>query len=107
MSLLQLGFREIGRKYQRLRLKRGIKAAARAHSDALRALGRRASQAGVTGSASESLLASLAEIDESDRQLASRLDALGEKKTALEAQGAADTTRFGTLEKEACRRGEA
>ncbi len=100
MSLLQLGFREIGRKYQRLRLKRGIKAAARAHSDALRVLGRRAAETGVTAPASAALLASLAEIKESNRQLASRLDALGEKKTALEAQGAADTSRFETLEKE-------
>jgi predicted nucleic acid-binding Zn-ribbon protein len=100
MSLLQLGFREIGRKFQRLRLGRRIKAAGKERTDALRALGRRAAEAGVTGVASEGLKAGLAETEAKDRQLASRLNALDEQKKALEAQRDADSARFDALEKE-------
>jgi hypothetical protein len=100
MSLLQLGFREIGRKFQRLSLGRRIKAAGKERTDALRALGRRAAEAGVTGAASEGLKAGLAETEAKDRQLASRLNALDDQKKALEAQRDADSARFDALEKE-------
>lgn len=100
MSLLQLGFREIGRKFQRLRLGQRIKAAGNERTDALRALGRRAAEAGVTGAANEGLKAGLAETEAKDRQLASRLNALDDKKKALEAQRDADSARFDAMEKE-------
>jgi hypothetical protein len=100
MSVLQDGFREIGRKFRRLTLGRRIKAAGRVHADALRALGRRAVEAGITGPANEGLLAGLAETEARDRQLGSQLNSLDEQRRALEQKRDADAARFDAQDKE-------
>ena len=100
MSLFQLGFGEIVRKIKRLRLKPQIKAAALEHNKKLQALGRRAVDAGVRIPAGESLMVRLAETEESNRQLADKLDVLAEKQQALEQKREADAARFATLEAE-------
>jgi hypothetical protein len=100
MSVLQEGFREIGRKFRRLALGRRIKAAGRVRADALRALGRRAVEAGITGAASEGLLAGLAETEARDKQLGSQLNSLDEQRQALEQKRDADVARFDAQDKE-------
>lgn len=100
MSLLQQGFREIARKFRRLALSRRIKAAGRVRADALRALGKRAVETGITGPASEGLMAGLAETEVRDRQLASRLASLSDQTKTLEQKRDADTARFDALDKE-------
>ena len=100
MSVLQQGFREIRRKFRRAGLARQIKAAGRVRADALRALGRRAIEAGATDTASEDLRARLAATQAKDEQLTSRLGSLDESTKKVEQQRDADTARSMALEQE-------
>jgi hypothetical protein len=100
MTVVREGFREIGRKFQRLSLNRQIKAAGRTHASALRSLGKRAMEAGVTGAASNDLMSRFNESQTKGGQLQSQLDAADETRKQLEQQRDADAARFATLEKE-------
>jgi hypothetical protein len=100
MTVLQEGFREIGRKFQRVSLSRQIKAAGRTQAAALRALGKRAVEAGVTGPASHDLMSRFNENQAKGGQLQSALGALDEDRKKVEQQRDADAARFAGLEQE-------
>ncbi len=100
MTVLQEGFREIGRKFQRMSLSRQIKAAGRTQAAALRALGKRAVEAGVTGPAGDDLMSRFNETQAKGGQLQSQLGVLEEDRKKLEQQRDADATRFTGLEQE-------
>jgi len=100
MTVLQDGFREIGRKFQRMSLSRQIKAAGRTQAAALRALGKRAVEAGVTGPAGDDLMSRFSETQAKGGRLQSELGVLEEDRKRLEQQRDADATRFTGLEQE-------
>jgi hypothetical protein len=98
MSLLRQGFGEIARKIRRLGLRRRLRRTARARSEALRTLGRRAYETGATSAASDDVMGRLAAANAQDRELAAQLESLDDSRKKWEAYRDAEAARLSALE---------